>query len=158
MIVVKVKEIVLDQSMSPVVILVNEEETKALPIWIGPFEAHAIALGLQGVLASRPMTHDLMKSLCEQFHASISRIVVADVREGTYYAEIHLEQEGREIVIDSRPSDAIALALRSGTSLYITEKVEAYSLAMEDLIPEDQQDELKQLLEGNEDDPNKSLH
>lgn len=159
MIPVKVREIVLDQAMSPVVLLVNQEGTKVLPIWVGAFEARAIALGLQGVLTPRPMTHDLMRSICEQFGASVDKIVVTDVREGTYYAEIFLRQGDNEIVVDSRPSDAIALALRSGAELYITEKVANFSLNLEDLVSEEQRETLKDLLSSNEPGGDKkSLH
>lgn len=150
MIPVKVKDVVLDQTLSPVVLLVNQEGTRVLPIWVGAFEARAIALGLQGVLTPRPMTHDLIRTICERFGAAVTKIVVTDVREGTYYAEIFLKQNDEEIVIDSRPSDAIALALRTGAEVYITEKVAAYALNLEDIVPEEQREELKNLLAGNE--------
>lgn len=156
---VKVKQIVLDQSMSPVVLLVDQEESQVLPIWVGPFEAQAIAMAMQGILSHRPMTHDLLRSLCESLGAKVSRVLVQDVRDGVYYAELYLNHQGKEVVVDARPSDAIALALRTNAPLYITEKVAAYTLAVEDLIGEEQGDEFQELLEKNRPDiDKKSLH
>lgn len=131
----KVRQVVLDQSMSPVVLLVDGEEKKVLPIWVGPFEAQAIAMALEGIMTPRPMTHDLLRSVCENLEAKVQQIVVSDLREGTYYAEIFFRrQDGREVVVDSRPSDAIALALRCGADLYMTDKVASYALSIEELI------------------------
>src|SRR5262245_45026404 len=107
----KVRRVALDQQNSPVVLLVDEEESIALPIWIGHAEATAIAMRLQGFQPPRPMTHDLLQSIVEHLAAKVTRIVVTEVRESTYYAEIHLAKNGNALVIDSRPSDAIALAL-----------------------------------------------
>lgn len=159
MIPVKVKEIAYDIMMNPVVLLIDEEELKALPIWIGPFEAHAIALALQGICLDRPLTHDLLKGICDRLEARLSMVVISDVRDGTYFAELHMWHQGRELVIDSRPSDAIALALRTGTPIYLTEKVAQGALAIKDLINEEQSQELKELLESSRpNDFKKSLH
>lgn len=156
---VKVKQIVLDQSLSPVVLLSDQEETQILPIWVGPFEAQAIALALQGILTPRPLTHDLMRSLCENLGVEVSKVLVQDIRDGTYYAELYLRQGEKEIVVDARPSDAIALALRTNAPLYITEKVAAYTLNIEDLVSAEQAEELQQLLEENKpEDDKKHLH
>jgi hypothetical protein len=159
MIPVKVKEIAYDVMMNPVVLLVDEAELKALPIWIGPFEAHAIALALQGIHLDRPLTHDLLKSLCDQFEAKLSMVIINDMRDGTYIAEIHMWHNSQELVLDSRPSDAIALALRTETPIYMTEKVAQDSLAIKDLLNEEQQQELKELLDSNRpNETKKSLH
>jgi len=159
MIPVKVKEIAYDIMMNPVVLLIDEEELKALPIWVGPFEAHAIALALQGVSLERPLTHDLLKSICDRLEARLSMVVINDIKDGTYFAELHMWRNDRELVIDSRPSDAIALALRTGTPIYLTEKVAEGSLSIKDLISEEQSQELKDLLESSRpDDIKKSLH
>ncbi|MGI9953230.1 bifunctional nuclease family protein [Moorellaceae bacterium AZ2] len=156
---VKVKQIVLDQSMSPVVLLVDQEESQVLPIWVGPFEAQAIAMALQGILTPRPMTHDLLRTLCESLGAKVSRVLVQDIRDGTYYAELYLNHEGKEVVVDARPSDAIALALRTNAPLYISEKVAAYTLAVEDLVAEESEEDRQELLEQNKPDiDKKSLH
>ncbi|BAF59221.1 MAG: bifunctional nuclease family protein [Pelotomaculum sp.] len=159
MIPVKVKEIAYDIMMNPVVLLIDEEELKALPIWVGHFEAHAIALALQGIRLDRPMTHDLLKSICDRLEAKLSMVVIVDVRDGTYFAELHMWHQGNKLVIDSRPSDAIALALRTETPIYLSEKVAQGTLAIKDLLSEEQQQELKELLESRRpNDFKKSLH
>lgn len=159
MIPVKVKEIAYDVMMNPVVLLVDEAEVKALPIWVGPFEAHAIAFALQGIRLDRPLTHDLLKNICDRLEAKLSMIIINDVRDGTYFAEIHMWHSGQELVLDSRPSDAIALALRTETPIYMSEKVARDSLAIKDLLSEEQQQELRELLESNRpNETKKSLH
>jgi bifunctional DNase/RNase len=126
----KVRRVALDQQNNPVVLLVDEEEMIALPIWIGQAEAMAIAMRLQGVQPPRPMTHDLLQTVLEQLSATVSRIVVSDVRDQTYFAEIHLVRNGTSVVIDSRPSDAIALALRVEAPIYVEDKVAAQAIAL----------------------------
>ncbi len=159
MIPVQVKEIAFDLSLSPVVLLVDQAKERVLPIWVGPFEAQAIAMAIQGVLAPRPMTHDLMKSVCEHLGASVRRVIINDIRDGTYYAEVHLQTMSGEVIVDSRPSDAIALALRTGAKLFISEKVAGYTLAVEELVNEEQQEELRRILGLiSPDDYKKSLH
>ncbi|HOV79503.1 MAG TPA: bifunctional nuclease family protein [Bacillota bacterium] len=159
MIPVKVKEIAYDVMMNPVVLLIDEEKSRALPIWIGHFEAHSIAIALQGICFDRPLTHDLLKNMCDQLEAKLSMVVIDDIRDGTYYAELHMWHNDKKLVIDSRPSDAIALALRTETPIYLTEKVAQGSLAIKDLLNEEQQQELREILESNRpDDFKKSLH
>lgn len=126
----KVRRVALDQQNNPVVLLVDEEETIALPIWIGQAEAMAIAMRLQGVQPPRPMTHDLLQTVLEQCSATVTRIVVSDVRDATYFAEIHLARNGAPLVIDSRPSDAIALALRAEAPILVEEKVAGQGIAL----------------------------
>ncbi|HHP51607.1 MAG TPA: bifunctional nuclease family protein [Moorella mulderi] len=156
---VKVKQVVLDQSMSPVVLLSDPSEKQILPIWIGPFEAQAIVLALEGVLTPRPMTHDLMRSLCETLGIEVTKVLVQDIRDGTYYAELYLRQGDREVVVDARPSDAIALALRTNAPLYITEKVAAYTFNIEDLVSAENSEIQDKLKESKpEDDKKKFLH
>ncbi len=91
---------------------------RTLPIFIGPPEATAIAFALQGVTTSRPMTHDLMRDILVALGVTVERVVITELREGTFYAELHLNQAGRTEVISSRPSDAIALAARLGTPIF----------------------------------------
>lgn len=159
MIPVKVKEIAYDVMMNPVVLLLDENELKALPIWVGPFEAHAIALALEGVAFDRPLTHDLLRIVCDRVEARLSMVVISDVKDGTYYAELHLWHHNKELVVDSRPSDAIALALRTQTPIYLTDKVAQGSLSIKELLSEEQDQELKKLLESNRpNDIKKSLH
>lgn len=156
---VKVKQIVVDQTLNPVVLLSDQEGSQVLPIWVGPLEAQAIALAMQGILTPRPLTHDLMRSLCENLGVELSRVLVQDIRDGTYYAELYLRQGDKEIVVDARPSDAIALALRSNAPLYITEKVAGYTLSIDELITTDQAEELQQMLADDPPDDNKkNLH
>jgi len=91
---------------------------RTLPIFIGPPEATAIAFALQGVTTSRPMTHDLMRNILVALGVTVERVVITELREGTFYAELHLTQGGRSEIISSRPSDAIALAARLGTPIF----------------------------------------
>jgi bifunctional DNase/RNase len=159
MIPVLVKELTFDLSLSPVVLLVDESERRVLPIWVGPFEAQAIAMALQGVMVPRPMTHDLIKSLCEHLGASVRSVIINDIKDGTYFAEMYLQTTSGEVVVDSRPSDAIALALRTGARMFISEKVAGYTMPVAELINENQQEELRRLLEfDGPDDYKKSLH
>ena len=120
----KLKSLTLDPSSKAFVIFLSDLENQhALPIWIGPFEANAIALELQGVASHRPMTHDLIRDILGVLNSEIVKIEVMDLRDNTYYALIHVKAEGKEIAIDSRPSDAIALALGTGVPIYVTEEV-----------------------------------
>ncbi|MGQ0551005.1 MAG: bifunctional nuclease family protein [Armatimonadota bacterium] len=126
----KVRRVALDQQNNPVVLLVDDEETVALPIWIGQAEAMAIAMRLQSVQPPRPMTHDLLQAVLEQLSATVTRIVISDVKDSTYYAEIHLSRNGTALVIDSRPSDAIALALRVDAPIFVEDKVAAQGMPL----------------------------
>ncbi len=112
------------QSNTPVVLL--EEKNggrRSLPIFIGAPEATAIAFALQGVEVPRPMTHDLMKDLVDALGARVLRVVVTEVRDSTYFAEIHLQQGDRRVEMSSRPSDAIALAARTSAPLYVEDEL-----------------------------------
>jgi len=128
--VMKVRRVALDQTNNPVVLLVDEDDTIALPIWIGQAEAMAIAMRLQNVQPPRPMTHDLLQSVVEQLEAKVTQIIVCDVRDGTYFAQIHLSRNGTAFVIDSRPSDAIALALRTDAPILVEDKVAVQGIAL----------------------------
>jgi bifunctional DNase/RNase len=159
MIPVTVKEIAYDIMMNPVILLIDEDESKALPIWVGPLEAHAIALTLQGICPERPLTHDLLKNICCRLEIQLSMVLINDVKDGTYFAQLHLWHQDKEMVVDSRPSDAIALALRAEAPIYLSEKVAEGALAIKDLLNEEQHQELRELLESNlPNDVKKSLH
>jgi len=125
MIRVKVAKIILDPvTNSPIVILKDLEEKKALPIWIGLFEANAIAMEMEKVITPRPMTHDLIKGILEHLATEVQKIVVDNLVDNTFYATIYLTtSEGKEVQIDSRPSDAIALALRTNAPIYVSQEV-----------------------------------
>ena len=121
---VKVMGIVVDPKASnPVVILADLAGKKALPIWIGVFEAEAISRGLEEVVTLRPMTHDLMKQILDTFRVSVTRVVIHDLKDNTFYANLYLSVDGRELIVDSRPSDAIALAVRYGVPIFVTDEV-----------------------------------
>ena len=111
------------QSKNPVVLLQEREGARTLPIFIGPAEARAIALALEGVETERPMTHDLIKDLLEALGARLARIVVTELRDTTYFAEMHLDAGDRQVVVSSRPSDAIAVAVRTGTPLFVSDEL-----------------------------------
>ncbi|QBI21608.1 bifunctional nuclease family protein [Egibacter rhizosphaerae] len=102
----------------PIVLLKETTGTRFLPIWIGPVEATSIAFALQGVETERPMTHDLMRDLLAALDVTVDRIVVTELREGTFYAEIHMTHGEESVVVSSRPSDAIALAVRDSVPIY----------------------------------------
>ena len=120
----KVKGLVVDPiSKMPIVVLENPRDEQILPIWIGVFEANAIALTIENVPTPRPMTHDLLKSFLDKLEIAIEKIVVNDVCNNTFYALIHCRRAGQELVDDSRPSDAIALALRMSSPIYVEEEV-----------------------------------
>lgn len=129
----KVGGVALDpNSKSPVVFLKDLEGQYILPIWIGILEAASIAAVLEGVEASRPMTHDLMKMLLEELGGRVPRIDIDSLENNVYHAKIHIElSEGRKRLLDSRPSDAIALALRVGADLFAEESVLRQSSVVE---------------------------
>jgi len=110
-------------SNSPIVILKDPDGTNALPIWIGILEASAIATELGEVKPPRPMTHDLMKSILENINAAVTRSEVTDLKENTFFATIHLAVAQKTFAVDARPSDAIALALRTNSPIFVSEKV-----------------------------------
>jgi bifunctional DNase/RNase len=106
-----------------VVILKETEHDRYLPIWIGPWEASAIAMKLQGLTADRPLTHDLFASALENLGVRVDRVVISTLAEETYHARLHLERDGTTFEIDSRPSDALALAVRTGGRIFASEAV-----------------------------------
>lgn len=97
---------------------------KVLPIFVGAFEGNAIAIALRGIPTARPLTHDLIASVIQGLEGRVMRVVVADLRENIYYAFIYIQQDGREMAIDSRPSDAIALAMRVGVPIFVVKKLQ----------------------------------
>jgi len=121
---VEVKGVGFDPTAnSPVVILQNSEHNKAIPIWVGMSEAQAIHLQLQGTVTPRPMTHDLLKNILEKVGVGFDKVVVTEMKDNTYYAFIHLANGKRPLRIDSRPSDAIALALRFHRPIFVAARL-----------------------------------
>jgi bifunctional DNase/RNase len=106
-----------------VVILKESEHERYLPIWIGPWEASAIAMKLQGLTADRPLTHDLFATALDNLGVRVDRVVISTLAEETYHARLHLERDGATFEIDSRPSDALALAVRTGGRIFASEAV-----------------------------------
>ena len=124
MIEMKVEGLTLDPLTNmPIIILKDLDGNRALPIWVGFFEANAIALEIEKIATPRPMTHDLMKNLINDMKAEIKHILVSELKDNTFYAEISLLSGGDTLKIDSRPSDAIALALRVKAPIYVNEAV-----------------------------------
>jgi uncharacterized protein len=128
----------------PIVLLREREGERFLPIWIGPVEATAIAFALQGIVTQRPMTHDLMKNVLEELGIQVERILVTELREGTFYAEIEMSRDGTKYSVSSRPSDAIALAVRIGTPIFAHEDVLTEASI---LIKDDEEQEVEKFRE-----------
>jgi hypothetical protein len=121
---VKVRGLILDPtSNSPIVILKDLTSDAMLPIWIGVCEANAIAMEMEKAVAQRPMTHDLLKNLIDQVEARVDKVIINDLIENTFYAVIVLSYKGRALVVDSRPSDAVAIALRTDSPIFVSEHV-----------------------------------
>jgi bifunctional DNase/RNase len=120
----RIKGLMLDPITNmPIVILSDLEGHRILPIWVGFFEANAIALQMENVTTPRPMTHDLLKNVIAGLNASVKKIVVNNLWDNTFYALVFLETAGETVAIDSRPSDAIALALRMKSPIFVEEEV-----------------------------------
>jgi len=118
-------------TQSPIVILRDKENLNTLPIWIGVLEANAIAAGLERLQLPRPMTHDLFKNLLDQIGVKLLRVEVTDIRDNTYYAVLHIEVGGNPVAIDSRPSDAIAIAIRMEVPIMVRDAVIEKALRVE---------------------------
>jgi bifunctional DNase/RNase len=134
----------------PIVLLKTTDGNKFLPIWIGHPEAAAILMKLQGAATPRPMTHDLLADVFEQLDAEVVRITVTELRENTFYASITVQQNGSEIEIDSRPSDAIAIAVRSDAPIFAAERVieeSAIEFEGEEVNEEEIVDEFRKFLD-----------
>ena len=107
----------------PIILLRDSDGQKVLPIWVGIYEANAIALQIENVSTPRPMTHDLLKNVISDLKASVQKIVVSDLKDNTFFALIYLEVNGETVAIDARPSDAIALALRARAPIFVEDSV-----------------------------------
>jgi bifunctional DNase/RNase len=103
-----------------IVILRDERTAQVLPIWVGAAEGNAIKLAMDDASTPRPMSHDLLRSMLEHLNLTVSKVVVTDVKNNTYFASVHLASQGTERTVDARPSDAIALALRMGSPIFVT--------------------------------------
>ena len=141
-------------SNSPILILKDDTGEQTLPIWIGLLEATAIASELEKVSFSRPMTHDLLRNVIQGLGFHVERVEVCDLKDNTFYALLHLMGPGGEQVIDSRPSDAIALALRAGAPIFVAEKVltESQNAPRPQARDGDSEESWKDMLEGMDPD------
>ena len=110
------------ESGQPTILLRGKQGKQELTLFIGPFEAQSIAVPLQQMKPPRPLTHDLALTFLSTFHSRLRRVIISDLKDNTYYATLYLEADGKELTLDSRPSDAIALALRAGVPIYANDK------------------------------------
>jgi bifunctional DNase/RNase len=136
----------------PIIILRDQEGQRVLPIWVGVFEANAIALQIENVQTPRPMTHDLLKNVIDDLRAQVERIVVCELKENTFYARIHMTSAGRAFEVDARPSDAIALALRTHSPIFVEETVIQSARSVESSKENMDLGRLQKWLEGLSDD------
>ena len=143
---VRVERVTLDTSNNRFVVILKDDIYKRwLPIVVGPAEAQAIALQLESVHPPRPMTHDLMKSLIESMKAQVARVIVSDLKENTYFAVIDVKMNGNQSKIDARPSDAIALALRTSAPIFVEEDVMQKAAISEELLKHESVDTAEDL-------------
>jgi bifunctional DNase/RNase len=139
----RVRGLMFDPPNNYIVVLRSDEGPEVLPIWVGKPEANAISLALENVKLPRPMTHDLIKQVLEAIEAKIISVVITDLKDNTYFAKIHLTYRDAEITVDSRPSDAIALALKAESPIFVASDViqkhssEELDRWLENLRPED---------------------
>ena len=120
----KIKGLMIDPITNmPIIILRDPTSSAGLPIWVGMFEENAIALQIEKIVTPRPMTHDLLRSMLASIQATVEKVVITDLKENTFFALIFLNHGGRVVPIDSRPSDAIALALRTGSPIFVKSDV-----------------------------------
>jgi bifunctional DNase/RNase len=144
-----IKGLMLDPVTNvPIVVLKDSDNQRALPIWVGPVEANAIALQVENVAPPRPMTHDLFRRLLTALNATVSRVVIAELRGSTYYAYLEIEREGERLFLDARPSDALAIALRTGAPVFVTPDVLDQARSLEVSSEQADQERLQRWLES----------
>jgi bifunctional DNase/RNase len=149
----KIRGLMVDPSTNaPIVILKDVAGDTVLPIWVGLYEANAIALEVEKASPPRPMTHDLLKNLIHGLNAEIQRIVVTELRDDTFYAVIWMEQNGESVTLDARPSDAIALALRADCPIYVSEEVLKVAKVVPNAADSAPSEELRRWLENLNDE------
>ena len=149
----KIRGLMMDPVTNmPIVILRDVSGNAVLPIWVGVYEANAIALEIEKVSTPRPMTHDLIKSLLLGLNTALRKVVVSELKDDTFYAVIWLDRDGETISVDSRPSDALALALRLDCPIYVEETVLKSSNKAANASDKDNKEELKRWLDGLNDE------
>jgi bifunctional DNase/RNase len=149
----KIRGLMVDPSTNaPIVILKDVQSDTVLPIWVGLYEANAIALEVEKATTPRPMTHDLLKNLVQGLNATVQRVVVTELKNDTFYAVLWLEQDGEPVTIDCRPSDALALALRADCPIYVDEDVLRVAKVIPNPTDQATQEELRRWLENLNDE------
>ena len=149
----KIRGLMMDPVTNmPIVILKDVQGSIVLPIWVGVYEANAIALEIEKVSTPRPMTHDLIRSLLLGLNTGLRKVVVSELKDDTFYAVIWLDRDGDLISVDSRPSDALALALRLDCPIYVEESVLKSSKLASSVSDKASNDELRRMLEGLNDE------
>jgi uncharacterized protein len=149
----KIRGLMMDPVTNmPIVVLKDVQGQAILPIWVGVYEANAIALEIEKVETPRPMTHDLLKNVFLGLDVRVQKIVVNDLKDDTFYAIIWVEREGQMMTIDSRPSDALALALRMDCPIFVDEKVLKTAKISSALTEKSTNEQLRNYLEGLSDD------
>lgn len=144
----KIKGLMIDPvSNMPIIVLKDDGGEQVLPIWVGVFEANAIAMHLEDVVSPRPMTHDLLRNVIEGLSGRVERVVINDLRENTFFAQIHVQRNGDHLSIDARPSDAMALALRASAPIFVEEAVLDKSSSGAGEAAADQAERLRKWLE-----------
>jgi hypothetical protein len=132
----------------PIVILRDDGNERTLPIWVGPVEANAIALQIENVTPARPMTHDLLSNVVADLGASLRRVVISDLRDGTFFAYLQLDRDGDVLFVDSRPSDALALSLRVRAPVFVDDKVLNEAKSVDPTSDEADRERLQRWLES----------
>jgi bifunctional DNase/RNase len=149
----KIRGLMVDPSTNaPIVILKDVQGDTVLPIWVGLYEANAIALEVEKATTPRPMTHDLLKNLVQGLNATVQRVVVTELKNDTFYAVLWLEQDGEQVTIDCRPSDALALALRADCPIFVNEDVLRVAKVIPNPTDQATQEELRRWLENLNDE------
>lgn len=144
-----IKGLLIDPATNtPIVLLRDAANEKVLPIWVGPVEANAIALQIENVATPRPMTHDLLRNVLEELGATLTRVVISELRESTFFAYLELHRKGEPLLIDARPSDALALALRTKTPIFVEARVLEHARPVEIPADESDRDRLQKWLES----------
>jgi hypothetical protein len=150
---VKIRGLMMDPvTQMPVVVLKETQGSGVLPIWVGVYEANAIALEIEKVQTPRPMTHDLLKNVLTGLNVHVHKVVVSDLKEDTFYALIWMERDGQMITVDSRPSDALALALRLDCPIFVEDEVLKTSRMANTVTEKSSSEELRKWLENLNDD------
>ncbi len=156
--IVKVKGIAYDLNGSPIILLTDTAEQKVLPIWVGLLEAHSIAMALEGTPPPRPMTHDITLTICQTLGAKVTGVKITNLKDNTYYAELYLSSGENNYLIDIRPSDAIALAIRAQIPISVSDTMQKQMLEINEILDESTRKELEKLSDELLNNYKKSLH